>query len=307
MPGRPSQRRPSATGSPRRSSGAAQPARRRPRPPARPPAVELRGDAHLGRAAAAEAFARFCRGLIDAVAPYVVGGQAAARVLRGARLGRHARVRGRLRLRARGRAARDRRRQARRHRLDRRGRTRRPTSSRGGGSAPLADALTVNTYLGRRLARAVPRRLPPRRGRASSVSSRRRTPAAPTSRTSRSRTAARSGSTWRSSSPSWGEDLVGELRPLERRRRRRRDLPAGGRRGRKLLPQAVPAAARDRRAGRHARPTSRAPSRAGRRARSSRSPARSSTRSASTGDDWRTAAGAEAARLKREVWAASGW
>ena len=34
--------------------------------------VELRGDVHLGRDHAAEAFGRFCRGVIDAVAPYVV-------------------------------------------------------------------------------------------------------------------------------------------------------------------------------------------------------------------------------------------
>jgi orotidine-5'-phosphate decarboxylase len=34
--------------------------------------VELRGDAHLGREHAAEACARFCRGVVDAVAPYVV-------------------------------------------------------------------------------------------------------------------------------------------------------------------------------------------------------------------------------------------
>ena len=34
--------------------------------------VELRGDVHLGREHAAEAFGRFCRGVIDAVAPYVV-------------------------------------------------------------------------------------------------------------------------------------------------------------------------------------------------------------------------------------------
>ena len=34
--------------------------------------VELRGDAHLGRGAIAQAFVRFCRGLIDAVCPYVV-------------------------------------------------------------------------------------------------------------------------------------------------------------------------------------------------------------------------------------------
>jgi orotidine-5'-phosphate decarboxylase len=42
-----------------------------PRPELLP--VELRGDIHRGRASAADAVARFCRGLIDAVAPYVVG------------------------------------------------------------------------------------------------------------------------------------------------------------------------------------------------------------------------------------------
>jgi orotidine-5'-phosphate decarboxylase len=42
-----------------------------PRPELLP--VELRGDIHRSRAAAADAVARFCRGLIDAVAPYVVG------------------------------------------------------------------------------------------------------------------------------------------------------------------------------------------------------------------------------------------
>ena len=41
-----------------------------PRPDLLP--VELRGDAHLGRDRAADAIERFCRGLIDAVAPYVV-------------------------------------------------------------------------------------------------------------------------------------------------------------------------------------------------------------------------------------------
>jgi orotidine-5'-phosphate decarboxylase len=34
--------------------------------------LELRGDAHTGREAAATAFVRFCRGLIDAVCPYCV-------------------------------------------------------------------------------------------------------------------------------------------------------------------------------------------------------------------------------------------
>jgi orotidine-5'-phosphate decarboxylase len=42
-----------------------------PRPELLP--VELRGDIHRSRAAAADAVGRFCRGLIDAVAPYVIG------------------------------------------------------------------------------------------------------------------------------------------------------------------------------------------------------------------------------------------
>lgn len=42
-----------------------------PRPELLP--VELRGETYAGRAAAADACARFCRGLVEAVAPYVVG------------------------------------------------------------------------------------------------------------------------------------------------------------------------------------------------------------------------------------------
>lgn len=42
-----------------------------PRPELLP--VELRGEIHLSRGAAADAVARFCRGLVDAVSPYVVG------------------------------------------------------------------------------------------------------------------------------------------------------------------------------------------------------------------------------------------
>lgn len=42
-----------------------------PRPELLP--IELRGATHLGRAASAEACERFCRGIIDAVSPYVVG------------------------------------------------------------------------------------------------------------------------------------------------------------------------------------------------------------------------------------------
>ena len=42
-----------------------------PRPESLP--VELRGATHTGRFAAAEACERFCRGIVDAVAQYVVG------------------------------------------------------------------------------------------------------------------------------------------------------------------------------------------------------------------------------------------
>ena len=42
-----------------------------PRPELLP--LELRGDAHISRASAADACARFCFGLVDAVGPYVVG------------------------------------------------------------------------------------------------------------------------------------------------------------------------------------------------------------------------------------------
>ena len=127
--------------------------------------VELRGESVLGRAEAATAYARFCCGLVDAVAPYVVGSEAADGVLRDARGGR---------LRARSSACAP---------------TRAPPGllvivdgKRGDigstarayaasfleprdGEPALADALTVNTYLGARLRRAVPPGMPaPRRG-----------------------------------------------------------------------------------------------------------------------------------------------
>ena len=110
--------------------------------------VELRGDAHLGREAAAEAYARFCRGLVDAVAPYVVGikpqlaffealGADGIRALED--VCAYARTagllvvadgkRGDIGSTARSYAA--------------------AYLEAEGGSQPLGDALTVNTYLGR--------------------------------------------------------------------------------------------------------------------------------------------------------------
>lgn len=110
--------------------------------------VELRGDAHLGRPAGAEACARFCCGLVDAVAPYVVGvkPQLAYFEALGAdgiaafeRVCGYARSAGLLVIA-----------DAKRGDI---GSTARAYAAAylepGQGSDPLADALTVNTYLGR--------------------------------------------------------------------------------------------------------------------------------------------------------------
>ena len=80
--------------------------------------VELRAGAHVGRAEAADACARFCTGLVDAVCPYVVGVkvQLAFFEVLGADGARA--FESRLRLRPYGRPRRDRGRKARRHRLD---------------------------------------------------------------------------------------------------------------------------------------------------------------------------------------------
>ena len=113
---------------------------------------------------AAAAFARFCCGIVDAVAPSP-SRSSRSRVLRGARARRRRRLHRGLRLRARRRADRHRRREARRHRLDRarlRGRVRRaprrgPAARGRGHRQPVPRP---------RLARAVPRRLPARGRRA---------------------------------------------------------------------------------------------------------------------------------------------
>ncbi|MBD0328997.1 MAG: orotidine-5'-phosphate decarboxylase [Thermoleophilia bacterium] len=117
-----------------------------PRPELLP--VELRGDVHLGADAAAAACGRFCRGLVDAVAPYVVAvkpqlaffealGAPGARALEDACA--YARGAGRLVIAdgKRGDVASTARAYAAAY-----------LESRS-GAPPLADALTANTYLGR--------------------------------------------------------------------------------------------------------------------------------------------------------------
>ncbi len=126
--------------------------------------MELRGEAVLGRAAAASAVARFCRGIVDAVAPYVVAvkpqsaffevlGPDGMRALE--EVCDYARSVGLLVL------------------LDAKrgdiGSTARAYAAaylepRESGT-PLADAMTASPYLGHRLRRAVPRRVSPPRQR----------------------------------------------------------------------------------------------------------------------------------------------
>ena len=162
-----------------------------------------------GRAAAAGAVERFCKGIVDAVAPYAVAvkpqvaffealggdGWLALEVV-----SRYASEAGLLVIA-----------DAKRGDI---GSTARAYAAAflepRGAEPPLADALTVNPYLGTDSRRSVPRRLPaPRRGHLlprPHVERRRRA----TSRRRCSPTALRSGVTSRGSSREWGADLVGE-------------------------------------------------------------------------------------------------
>ena len=171
--------------------------------------VELRGEAFPDREAAAAAYARFCCGIVDAVAPYVVavkpqlaffealGADGVAAFERVCGYARDAGLlviadgkRGDIGSTARAYAT--------------------AYLEPRDGAPPLADALTVNTYLGGDSRRAVPAGLPaPRRGallpRQDVERGRARRPGADALGR-----AAASGSRWPSSSRSWGADLVGE-------------------------------------------------------------------------------------------------
>ena len=105
----------------------------------------------------------------------------------------------------------------------------------------------------------------------------------------------------------WGEDLVGERGLSSVGAVVGATHPRAIGEARRAPPAGGAPAPRRRRPGRERRPTSRPPSRAGRRAPSSPPPARSSTPSGRPTTTGASAAAAEAARLKSEVWTASGW
>ena len=266
--------------------------------------VELRGEAVLGRAEAANAYARFCCGIIDAVAPYVVavkpqvaffealGGDGISAFERVCHYGRAAGLlviadgkRGDIGSTARAYAA---------AYLE-------PHDER----EALADALTVNTVPRRRLGRAVPAGVPTARSghllpRAHLQCRRGRRPGADALRRP-ARLAARGRARGRV-----GADLIGERGLSSVGAVVGATVPRAVAEARKLLPRAVlllpGVGAQGATAADVARAFTSGPASA--LVTASRSVIfayRGST------DDWRGAAGAEAARLRADVWSVSGW
>ena len=266
--------------------------------------VEVAGDAHLGRAETADAFARFCRGLVDAVAPHAIAvkPQLAFFEALGADGVRsfedvcaYARAAGLLVI-------------ADGKRGDIASTTRAYATAYLDGrdpEPPLADALTVNSYLGRDALE--PFFLACRRAGAGVFC---------LVKTSNAGGAEVQDLTLSDGRPlwqqlarlvaEWGEDIVGE-----------RGLSSVGAvvgatyasavgEARRLMPQTVLLLPGVGAQGATTRDLSRA---------FSSGPASalvSASRSVSyafrsSGGDWRSAAAAAAARLRREVWAVSGW
>ena len=273
-----------------------------PRPELLP--VELRGDIHRGRASAADAVGRFCRGLIDAVAPYVVGvkPQLAYFETLGADGMRafeetcdYARAANLLVLAdaKRGDIGSTARAYADAYLEEREDRP------------PPVDALTVNPYLGSDSIEPF-------------VAACRRTGNGIFClvKTSNAGSADIQDAALSDGRPVWHQvaELVdgwgaGSRRrawALERRRRRRGDLSAGCGRSAEADAAGDPSPPGHRRPGRHSgRRRARLHERAGERARPRL--ARRHLRVPVDGADWRKAAAAEAARLRGEVWAVSGW
>ncbi len=266
--------------------------------------VELRGDAHLGRAAAAEACERFCCGIVDAVAPYVVAvkpqlaffevlGADGVRVFEA--VSAYARAAGLLVV------------------VDGKrgdiGSTARAYADAYleplGGVPPLADALTVNTYLGRDSLE--PFVAACRRGGGGLFC---------LVKTSNSGSTDVQDLTLSDGRPLWqqvallvrelGEELVGECGLSSVGAVVGATHPRAVGEARRLLPQAIlllpGVGAQGATAGDIARAFTSGPA----------SALVTASRSViyayrTTDEDWRSAAAAEAARLTHEVWSVSGW
>ncbi len=266
--------------------------------------LELRGDAHLGRAAAAEATARFCCGIIDAVAPHAVAvkPQLAFFEVLGAdglaafeRVAGYARAAGLLVI-------------ADGKRGDI-GSTARAYADAyleaGEGRDPVADALTVNTYLGRDSLE--PFVAACRRGGGGIFC---------LVKTSNAGSSDVQDLTLSDGRPLWhqvaelvrelGEEIVGECGLSSIGAVVGATHPRAVGEARRLLPQAIlllPGIG-----AQGATPADIARAFTSGPASALVNASRSVTYAFRDGeDDWRAAAAAEAARLNREVWAVSGW
>ena len=150
-----------------------------------------------------------------------------------------------------------------------RARTRPRFSSHAASEPPLADAMTVNPYLGPRLGRPVPRRLPPRT--AAGIFFLVRTSNAGRAATSRTPSSSDGAPVWHHVAGARrrvGRRSRRRARAVERRRGRRRDVPRAIGEARRAMPQAIILLPGRRRAGRDpGRRRARVHERAGERAR----------------------------------------
>ena len=274
-----------------------------PRPELLP--VELRGDIHRSRAAAADAVARFCRGLIDAVAPYVVGvkAQLACFEMLGADGVRafedvcdYARAANLLVIA-----------DAKRGDI---GSTARAYADayleRAGGHAAAGRRAHREPVPRQRLDRAFPRRLPPVRATGSSASSRPRTPG---SADIQDAALSDGRPLWHQVAElvdAWGQDLVGERGLSSVGAVVGATYPRAVAEARKLMPQAIlllpGVGAQGGTPADVARAFTSGPA-------SALVPVSRSVIYAFRvdGADWRTAAAGAAARLRDDVWTVSGW
>ena len=265
--------------------------------------VELRGEAQLGREQAAAACARFCCGIIDAVAPYVVGvkpqlaffealGSDGMRAFED--VCAYARTAGLIVLA-----------DAKRGDI---GSTSRAYAAAylepRNGDPPLADAMTVHTYLGRE---SIEPFLQAGRRHGAGIFCVLKT--SNSGADVQDLTLSDGSPLWQHVArlvAEWGEDLVGERGLSSVGAVVGATHPRGVGEARRLLPQAIlllPGVG-----AQGATPADVARAFTSGPASALVSVSRSLIYAFRNSDlDWRTATGAEAARLRREVWAVSGW
>jgi orotidine-5'-phosphate decarboxylase len=272
-----------------------------PRPEQLP--VELRGEASLGREQAAAACTRFCRGVIDAVAPYVVGVKPQLAFFEA--LGSHG-MKAFEDVCAYARSAdlmvlAD----AKRGDIGSTARAYASAYLEGrNGAAPLADAITVHTYLGRESLEPF---LQAARREGSGIFCVLKTSNAGGDVQDLKLSDGRP--LWHQVAElvaSWGEDLVGDCGLSSVGAVVGATHPRGVGEARRLMPQAVMLLPGIGAQG--ATPADVARAFTSGPASALVSVSRSLIYAFRSSDlDWRTATGAEAARLQREVWAISGW